>query len=242
MRVRLDFSLIIALVILEWYLMAVFIPSHFPNVSFINQLAIAVAVNAILIVSLIIHELGHVVVASIVGFKIRQTVLFIFGGVHEIAIPEANQEKLFQNKLKVAMAGPLASVLLASLFALTWLLEFQEIGPKEVFVVKQAMEIIFVYAAMGNGLLALVNIIPVIPLDGGELLYSINHKLRKHLLSQATQSKIGFLTSFGFLIAGSLAIFSVSFYIGLLLILFAWILRTGLREYITLNNIPHKFT
>jgi Zn-dependent protease len=242
-RIRLDFSLIITLVILEWYLTAVFIPSHFPNLSFINQLAIAVAVNAILAVSLIIHEFGHLVVASIVGFKIRQTVLFIFGGVHEIAIPEANEDKIFQNKLKVAMAGPLASALLASLFALTLLLEFQEIDPKEVFVVKQGLSVIFVYAAMGNGLLALVNIIPAVPLDGAEILSSINHKLRKDFLNPTTQFRIAFLASLGFLIAGSFAIFSVSFYVGLLLILLAWILRSGLREYTTLNNLPpHKFT
>ena len=237
-RIRLDFSLIITLVILEWYLMAVFIPSHFPNLSFINQLAIVVAVNAILIVSLIIHEFAHVVVASIVGFKIRQIVLFIFGGVHELAIHESNEEKIFQNKLKVAMAGPLASGLLASLFALTWLLEFQEIDPKEVFVVKQGLSTIFVYAAMGNGLLALVNMIPAVPLDGAQILYSIIHRLRKDFLNQATQFKIGFLVSLGFLIAGSITIFSVSFYVGLLLILLAWFLRTGLREYFALNNLP----
>ena len=55
-RIRLDFSLIIVLVILEWYLIAVFIPSHFSDLSFINQFAIAVAVNVILAVSLMVHE------------------------------------------------------------------------------------------------------------------------------------------------------------------------------------------
>jgi Zn-dependent protease len=235
-RIRLDFSLIIALIMLEWYLVSVFIPFHIPNFSVVNQIIISVSINAILIVSLIIHELAHIIIASLVGVKIRQTILFIFGGVYETSLNGANEKNSYHNKLKIALAGPVASIGLALLFALAWLLEFQEINPKEIFMVKQAISIIFVYASVGNVLLALINIIPVLPLDGGQIINFFIHRRRRDVLCETTQLKIGTICSFGFLIAGVYALFLSSFYIGILLILLAWILRDGLREYITLSK------
>lgn len=239
-QIRLDFSLIISLILLEWYLVTVFTPFHTPNFSVVNQVIIAASINVILIVSLIIHELAHIIAASLVGVKIRQTILFIFGGVYETSINESDDENSSHYKLKIALAGPLASIGLALLFALAWLLEFQEIIPKEIFLVKQAMSIIFVYASIGNALLALINIIPALPLDGGQILYSIIRKIKKDLPREATQLKIGKICSIGFLIAGVYALLLSSFYIGILLILLAWILRDGLREYSTLYNMTSQ--
>ena len=240
MRIRLDFSLIIILVILEWYLITVFIPSHFSYLSFINQLAIVVAINIILVVSLMVHESAHVIVASIVGIRIRQIVVFIFGGVYEFESPtlDSNAGNKFCSK-KFALAGPAGSALLALLFALTWLLEFQQIEQKELFLVKQAMSIILIYASVGNGLLALVNILPVLSLDGGEILNSIY--LKRKELSVRTKLMVSKSISYSFLLAGSFAIFLFSFYSGLLLILFAWALMAGLQKYVSSNSIlePH---
>jgi len=243
LRVNFDFSLLCVLVIFEWYLISAFIPSHFGHLSSADQIIIAVAVNVILIVSLVIHESAHVIVGSLEGIKIRQIVLFIFGGVHELQTSalESNGVNTSQTKLKFALAGPAASILLAALFGIAWFLEFQEINPKEIFLIKQAMSLIFVYASVGNGLLALLNLLPAIPLDGAEILNSI-YRRRLREISESNKLNISKIISHSFLVFGFFAIFFVSFYSGLLLIMIAWVLRMGMQQYIALNWIPRHGT
>jgi Zn-dependent protease len=242
LRVNFDFSLICVLVVFEWYLISAFIPSHFGHLSSANQIIIGVAVNVILIVSLVIHESAHVIVGSLEGIKIRQIVLFIFGGVYEseTSALKSNGANTSPTKLKFALAGPAASILLAALFGITWFLEFQEINPKEIFLIKQAMSLIFVYASIGNGLLALLNLLPAIPLDGAEILNSI-YRRRLRDLSESKKLNISKVISYSFLVSGFFAIFFVSFYSGLLLIMIAWVLRMGMQQYIALLDAPTRY-
>lgn len=245
MRIKLDFSLIVALLLMEWYLVSVYIPTHLSSLSVIDQVTIVVSVNAILIVSLTIHELAHLVIACLLGIKIRQLIIFIFGGIYDTPINEAKDNNDYDSReqLKFALAGPLASAGLAALFALTWILEFQEVNPKEMFLVREAMSTFFMYAAIGNGLLALMNLIPLFPLDGGRIFYYIILKKRNESLCKTTQIKIGTLCSFGLLIAGVYFLFFYNFYIGIIFILLAWVLNIALREFSAMDNkVAQEFT
>jgi Zn-dependent protease len=70
----------------------------------------------ILFISVFLHELMHSVIALRYGIKVRQIILFIFGGVSEI--PEETRD--FRKEFKIAIAGPAASFAIAGALAVSW--------------------------------------------------------------------------------------------------------------------------
>lgn len=118
------------------------------------------AVSAVLLfVTVLIHELAHSFVARANGLPVRQIYLFIFGGVSNLP----QEPESARTELLVAIAGPLASLVLAGLF---YVLHTLASGPSEVGAVLG-------YLASINLILALFNLIPGFPLDGGRVLRSI---------------------------------------------------------------------
>jgi len=116
----------------------------------------------LLFASVLLHELAHAVVARGFGIEMRGITLFIFGGVAEMndEPPDAPSE------LQVAIAGPVASLLLAFTFGgLAWAAWSWEL-PTAVVVVS-------LYLALINASLAIFNMVPAFPLDGGRVLRSV---------------------------------------------------------------------
>lgn len=111
---------------------------------------------------ILLHELGHAVVARSRGMPIRGITLFLFGGVAEIGDepPSAGTEFL------MAIAGPAVSVLLAVLFWILAVVGYNGGWPHPVVIVLG-------YLALINGLVLVFNLIPAFPLDGGRVLRSI---------------------------------------------------------------------
>ena len=70
----------------------------------------------ILFISVFLHELMHSVIALRYGIKVRQIILFIFGGVSEI--PEETRD--FRKEFKIAIAGLAASFAIAGALAVSW--------------------------------------------------------------------------------------------------------------------------
>lgn len=242
-RVKLDFSLIVALIIFEWYLASVYIPTHFSSFSAAYKITIATSINVILTVSLTIHELAHIITASLLGIRIRKLIVFIFGGVYDLAIDKAkgnNNADSGSRQLKFALAGPLASAGFAALLILVWILEYQEVNPKEEFLLKEAMSALFVYGAIGNSLLALINLMPLLPLDGARIFNSIIPKERNKHLRKTTQKKIENFSSLGLLITGTFFVFFYDMYLGFFVILLAGILRAALQEYTGIESLPKE--
>jgi Zn-dependent protease/CBS domain-containing protein len=110
----------------------------------------------------LLHELGHAVVARSRGMAINGITLFLFGGVAEIAEepPSAGTEFL------MAIAGPLVSVVLALLFGFLAATGYHGGWPHPVVLVLG-------YLAFVNGLVLVFNMLPAFPLDGGRVLRSI---------------------------------------------------------------------
>jgi Zn-dependent protease/CBS domain-containing protein len=109
--------------------------------------------------SLIVHELSHSVVARRYGLPIRGITLFIFGGVAEMDEEPASPKVEFL----MAIAGPIASILLAGAFYLLSVWGSAAGAPDAVLGVTR-------YLAFINALLAAFNVIPAFPLDGGRVL------------------------------------------------------------------------
>ncbi len=110
-----------------------------------------------LFLSIILHELAHAVVARKFGLPIGGITLFIFGGVAELK----QEPKTPRSEFWVAIVGPVASVAIAASCYSAALLT----GAAELPVLTG----IFGFLAMTNTVLALFNLVPAFPLDGGRL-------------------------------------------------------------------------
>lgn len=116
----------------------------------------AVLTSTVFFASIILHELGHSIVAIRNGIKVRSITLFIFGGVAQIE-SEAHSANV---EFKIAIAGPLVSLTLAGLFLLLHTLIN---SPGSPFFEA------FYWLARINLMVAIFNLVPGFPLDGGRV-------------------------------------------------------------------------
>ncbi len=106
--------------------------------------------------SVLLHELGHSLAARSQGIKVNSITLFLFGGIAAIEEESKTPGKAFQ----VAIAGPLVSIGLFFLLSLATVI-IPDINPISVMIGDLARI---------NLILALFNLIPGLPLDGGQVL------------------------------------------------------------------------
>ncbi|MEH2405983.1 site-2 protease family protein [Nostoc sp.] len=106
--------------------------------------------------SVLLHELGHSLVARSQGIKVNSITLFLFGGIAAIEEESKTPLKAFQ----VAIAGPLVSIILFFLLRLV-ITVISDTSPLSVMVGDLARI---------NLVVALFNLIPGLPLDGGQVL------------------------------------------------------------------------
>jgi Zn-dependent protease/predicted transcriptional regulator len=177
-------------VLIIWSLSSSFFPQFFPGYGVKTYVIMGVFATILLFLSVLLHELSHSLVAKSRNIKVESITLFFFGGVAGIAdedIPPASE-------FLMAMAGPLFSLILAGIFFL--LMTFTQ----NIFLVA-----ISFYLYQLNFVLALFNLIPGFPLDGGRALRALlNWHYRD--LRKATQIAVfggkifaGILVFFGIL-------------------------------------------
>ena len=117
----------------------------------------------LLFASVVLHELGHSLTARSQGIKVNSITLFIFGGVASIDQESKTPGEAFQ----VAIAGPAVSL---TLFGLFYLLS-------QVLASSSVGQVLTLNLARINLVLALFNLIPGLPLDGGQVLKAAVWKL-----------------------------------------------------------------
>jgi Zn-dependent protease/predicted transcriptional regulator len=154
----------------------------------------------ILLMSVLLHELSHSIVAKRYGYKVRQIILFVFGGVSDIR-DEPKED--YKREFTIAIVGPISSFALAGLFAVAWFVlvqvgtntttsqmntplfalpqpQQQEQGPassslppsatSDGQVIGSIAQGIMRYGVIVNILLGGFNLLPAFPLDGGRVL------------------------------------------------------------------------
>lgn len=117
----------------------------------------------LLFASVLLHELGHSLVARSQGIKVNSITLFIFGGVASIDRESKTPGQSFQ----VAIAGPAVSFALYGLF----------FGLAQVLPSTSIGQVLALDLARINLVLGLFNLIPGLPLDGGQVLKAAIWKL-----------------------------------------------------------------
>ncbi len=170
----------------------------------------------LLFTTVLIHELAHSFTARANGLPVKTIYLFIFGGVSNLS----QEPETPRTELLVAIAGPLASLVLAALFFVLFLVT--KSAPSQVTVVLG-------YLATINVILAVFNLIPGFPLDGGRVLRASIWLVTDNL-GRATQiagtvgNGIGYLFILGGLIE---ALVLGQFYSGLWLAFIGWFLHNA---------------
>jgi Zn-dependent protease/CBS domain-containing protein len=169
-EVRLDSSWIILAVLITWSLAKGVFPAYFEDMPTANYWAMGAAGALGLFLSIIFHELSHSLVARRFGIPMRGITLFIFGGVAEMSEepPSAKAEFL------TAIIGPVSSVLIAAVFY-----GILQVG--ESFGWPMAVNGVLFYLVWVNFILALFNLLPAFPLDGGRVLRSALWSWKKDL-------------------------------------------------------------
>jgi Zn-dependent protease/sulfur carrier protein ThiS len=180
-----DATWLILAVLITWSLARGMFPGYFPGLTPTTYWTMG-AVGALgLFVSIILHELGHSVVARAYGIPIRGITLFLFGGVAEME----EEPRSARSEFFMAIAGPIVSLALAALF-LAGHLAIVGLGGTT------PLSGVAAYLAWINGILAVFNMIPAFPLDGGRVLRAALWASRDNL-RWATRVSSGIGTFFG---------------------------------------------
>lgn len=155
----------------------------------LEAFAISLALMVLVFASVLLHELGHAVVAIAYGIKVPVITLTPIGGIARLGSMPREPKK----ELLITVAGPLVNVVLASIFLPLSL----------VFPAGNAGDLLGILW-QANLALAIFNLLPGFPMDGGRILRAGMLLLTNMTYERATQIavSVGQVTAFGLGILG----------------------------------------
>jgi Zn-dependent protease/CBS domain-containing protein len=187
--IDLDYSWFLIVILITWVLAVNYYPPEFKGGTSAEYWLMGAVTAVLFFASIVVHELAHSWVAIRYKIPVHRIILFIFGGVSQIAgePPSASAEFL------IAVVGPLTSFALAAVF---FFLEPLLVNITPALAVAK-------YLALINGMLGLFNLIPGFPLDGGRvfraIVWGVSKNFRKATLIAAS---IGRFFGFLFIVTG----------------------------------------
>lgn len=218
-EIRIDLSWLLIFFLVLWTLSANLFPFNYPGLSGTTYFLMGAIGTLLFFTSILIHELSHSVVARTKGIPVQGITLFAFGGVSQTRMDAESPGDEFQ----VAGIGPLTSLVLSGIAALIWYLgKSAGLGTPIVGVAG--------YLAWVNLLLAVFNLLPGFPLDGGRLFRSIVWRITGNLRRATRIASIGGrILGFGLIALGFLQLFSPTpnFIGGLWFVLIGWFLNNA---------------
>jgi len=187
--IGLDYSWFVIFALLTWMLAGSYYPAEFKDWPPMLYWFVGAVTAILLFGSVLLHELGHSVVALWYRVPVRSITLFLFGGVAQIgAEPPSAIAEFF-----IAIAGPLVSLALALLF---YAVQPLVAGMEPLFGLTK-------YLAYINLALVFFNLIPGYPLDGGRvfraIVWAITGNMRRATLIAASAGRF---FAFVFIFAG----------------------------------------
>lgn len=207
---------------LSWVVIALLVTYMLAVVQFPNLYAgwtsieywVVAAITALLFfASVLAHELSHALVARHMGLGVRNITLFIFGGAAELE-SEARRPR---DEALIAAAGPIASLLLGGGLALA-----------DRVVEQPQASALLGWLAFINVALALFNLIPGYPMDGGRILRAVIWRFRRdHYAATRNAAMVGRL--FGYALIGFgvfLALQPAWLFSGIWMALIGWFLSS----------------
>jgi Zn-dependent protease len=185
-----------------------------------QRIILGILTSLLFFASIITHELAHSILAIRNNIPVKEITLFVFGGVSQIT-KEATDPR---TELSVAIVGPLTSLALAGIFYGVYVL----LAGTQQSLAASLMQ----WLAMINVILAVFNLIPGFPLDGGRIFRALVWQ-RTHDYHRATRiaTRVGQGIAYAFMAGGIVLILIVPQYWfrGLWLTFIGWFLRDAAR-------------
>lgn len=205
------FSWFIVFGLIAWTLATGYFPERYPNLPVTSYWAKGLLASLLFFVSILLHELGHSVVALRSGIAIRSITLFIFGGVARLEKDPPDGRTEF----RMAAAGPAVSVALAGLF----------LGASALVRPGGTVWAVARYLALINVVVAAFNLVPAFPLDGGRLLRGVLWKSMGKARATRVAARAGTLFAYFLMASGVISMLRGAGISGMWYVLIGWFLK-----------------
>lgn len=209
--IELNYNWIVIFLLITYMFANYYFPTYFKDWPDWVYWAEGAFIAIMLFVSVLLHELSHSLVSMHFGIAVNKISLFIFGGTAYIEKDADTPGKEFL----IAIAGPLMSLFLAAVFTVT----------SNILALANASEMIsapLAYIGQMNIVLAVFNLFPAMPLDGGRILTAAIWKIKKDRVYAAKiASASGTFFSYTLMMLGMLNILSGNILNG------AWLIMIG---------------
>jgi Zn-dependent protease len=183
--------------------------------------SVGLVTSLLFFASILLHELGHSLVAQRVGVRVRSITLFVFGGLAALE----SEPRRPRDEILIAVAGPLVSVALG----ITFVAGARALGDAPDFgeVTREALQ----WLGRINLILAAFNVVPGFPLDGGRVLRGIVWaRTGSFERATAVAAASGSAFAYSLIAVGALtAIFAGQLLGGLWLAFIGWFLLSAAR-------------
>ena len=190
------------------------LPAQYPGRSPVEYVAAALVAAVLFLASLLAHEIAHSIVARRNGVEVHSIVLWLLGGVAQLD----GEPRTPRADFRIAVVGPLTSLALGAVFgAVGYVAALLDAGGLVVGVLA--------YLAGTNVLLAIFNLIPAAPLDGGRVLRAALWRWRGSREAAAvTAARAGRVVGFALVGLGLLQSLVTGTFSGVWLALIGWFL------------------
>lgn len=194
-------------------------PDSVPGRSWVAYLAAGLVTGLVFLASLLAHEVSHAIVAQRNGVRVQGITLWLFGGVAQLE----GEPRSPGADLRIAGVGPVVSLALGAVFVGIWAL---------IATVWQGPLLLLTalgWLALINLVLAVFNLIPAAPLDGGRVLRAaLWWRSGNWQRAAITAARAGQFFGIGLIVLGLIEVFLVGFG-GLWLALIGWFLVNAAR-------------
>lgn len=203
--IGIHYTWLISFGLITWTLAAAVFPSEYPYWPRILVMGVSVVTSLLFFASVLLHELGHSWQALRRGIPVADITLFVFGGAARIT----KEAETPRDEFMVAAAGPAVSLILAAIFFGIYSL-LPPPGPLAVLGTISPLDPVRAVAgwlARVNLVLAVFNLVPGFPLDGGRILRAVvwastdNFRRATRIASRSGQVVAYFLIGIGVLTA-----------------------------------------
>ena len=215
--IDMNWSILFVAALFTWELADIVLPGYHPHNATATYWIIGIAATVLFFASLLAHEISHAAIAKRNDIGVRGITLWLFGGVSELESEALSPGADF----RIAVAGPLTSLLLAAVFGVFGVFVHQSSGITGVVISALG------WLAWMNLLLGCFNLLPAAPLDGGRVLRAAIWRAdRDRLRAAATAARAGQVLAF-LLIALGILEFLAGELIGLWFLFLGWFLLSA---------------
>jgi Zn-dependent protease/CBS domain-containing protein len=218
--IEVNASWFVIFALVTYSLAAGYFPLYYPDFDSTTRWVSSSAIALLFFVSVLLHELSHSLVSIKLGMPVKRITLFIFGGVAQIEKEPDEPMK----ELKMAIAGPAMSIFLYGLFFLLSA-ALRSVGAPLAAVVS------FEYLSNINLTLAIFNLVPAFPLDGGRVLRAIIWRFSGNLQkSTKIASTMGSVFGYFLISMGVLLLLNGNTINGIWLVFIGWFINQMSRD------------